>query len=311
MKKLPIGRQTFSEVMETGYYVDKTNYIEMLTNIGTYFFLSRPRRFGKSTFLDTLKDAFEGKEKLFKGLYIGNRWDWSKKHPVIKISFGGGIMQSTEDVYNKIRGVLYFNQKHLDIQCHNTDPSNCLAELIQSSFEKYKEKVVLLIDEYDKPILDNIDNLEVALPVREILKGFYSVIKDSDEYIQFTFITGVSKFSKVNLFSGLNNLKDVTLDERFATICGYTHNELLDTFRNRLEGVPLDTLKSWYNGYNFLGEKVYNPFSLLRFFKDGGSFKNYWFETGTPTFLVKEMKRQAYYNIGETSATSTPLLHHT
>lgn len=257
MKRLPLGIQTFSKlILENHYYVDKTEFVYKLANIGTYFFLSRPRRFGKSSFLDTLKEAFEGNEKIFKGLFLEKNWDWSKKYPVIKISFGGGLMQTPEQVDEIIHGILRYNQRNLGISCEKGLPASvCLKELIEQSSKQFKEKVVVLIDEYDKPILDNIEKEETAIKIREILKGFYSVIKDSDSYIRFVFITGVSKFSKVNLFSGLNNLTDITLDPRFSTICGYTQNELEDTFQEQLSGISLEELKEWYNGYSFDGNK--------------------------------------------------------
>jgi hypothetical protein len=244
--------------------------------------------------LDTLHNAYEGNEALFKGLFLEKNWDWSKKHPVIKISFGGGIMQSKKEVLEKIDWILRFNQKHLGISCESSNnPSNCLAELIQNSYEKYNQKVVILIDEYDKPILDNIEKKILPYKIREVLKGFYSVIKDSDAYIKFAFITGVSKFSKVNLFSGLNNLTDITLDPRFATICGYTKSELKNTFQDILTDVPMKELKEWYDGYNFLGEKVYNPYNVLHYL-DKRDFQNYWFETGTPSFLIKLIEKRKF-----------------
>jgi hypothetical protein len=294
MKKLPLGIQTFSDMInENHYYVDKTEFVQKLANIGRYFFLSRPRRFGKSSFLDTLHEAYEGNQELFKGLFLEKNWDWSKKYPVIKISFGSGIMQSKIDVLEKIRGILTENQEILEIQCNDSNPANCLSQLIRYTYQKYNSKVVILIDEYDKPILDNIEKSILPYKIREVLKGFYSVIKDSDKYIQFVFITGVSKFSKVNLFSGLNNLTDITLDPEFATICGYTKREINHTFQDILTDLPMDELKEWYDGYNFLGEKVYNPYDVLYYLKNK-VFKNYWFETGTPSFLIKLIEKRKF-----------------
>ena len=255
--------------------------------------MSRPRRFGKSSFLDTLHEAYAGNETLFKELFLEKNWDWSKKHPVIHISFGSGIMQSRREVLEKIHGVLEENQELLKIECKDSNLSNCFAKLIRYAYEKYNQKVVVLIDEYDKPILDNIEKKILPYQVREILKGFYGIIKESDRYLQFVFITGVSKFSKVNLFSGLNNLLDITLDPEFATICGYTESELQTTFEDILQDVPLDKLREWYNGYNFLGEKVYNPYDVLNYL-NRKSFKSYWFETGTPSFLIKLMDKKKF-----------------
>lgn len=167
------------------------------------------------------------------------------------------------------------------------------TEFIQLYYEKYKQKVVILIDEYDKPILDNIEKSITPYKIRELLKGFYSVIKDSDRYIKFVFITGVTKFSKVNLFSGLNNLTDISLDPEFAEICGYTQTELTHSFGDIINDAPMNEIKEWYNGYNYLGEKVYNPFDVLNFLKSK-IFKNYWFESGTPTFLLKLIEKRKY-----------------
>lgn len=291
MKLLPIGIQTFSEIIHNNYvYVDKTHHIKKLKDNGKYYFLSRPRRFGKSLFLDTLQEAFEGNEKLFKGLYLEKNWDWTKKYPVIKISFGGGLMQTRDEIEEKFQEIIHFNKLRLNIECKLKNSNGCFAELIQYSYQKYKEKVVILIDEYDKPILDNITESKRAIQARELLKGFYSVIKENDKYIQFGFITGVSKFSKVSLFSGLNNLTDITIEKEFGTICGYTQSELESNFVDRLEGKDLKKIKQWYNGYSWLDESVYNPFGILSFFRKG-EYENYWFETGTPTFLIEVLRK--------------------
>ena len=299
MKNLPIGIQTFQKIRDKKknyIYIDKTDLALNLIQEEGYYFLSRPRRFGKSLFLDTLKDIFEGKKEFFEGLYIYDKWDWKTTYPVIKISFGLGIVKSTKDLDRRIMSIIKENQKRLGIECEIIDDSSgCLRELIISAHEKYNQKVVILIDEYDKPILDNITNKETSKEIRDGLKNIYSVIKDSDQYLKFAFLTGVSKFSKVSLFSGLNNLKDISLDERYATICGYTHNDVKESFKERLEGVNLKELKKWYNGYNFLGEGVYNPFDILLFFSKGRIYSHYWFETGSPSFLIQLLKEQRYY----------------
>ncbi|MBU1667457.1 ATP-binding protein [bacterium] len=299
MKNLPIGIQTFQKIRdkkENYIYIDKTDLALKLINSSGYYFLSRPRRFGKSLFLDTLKDIFEGKKELFKGLYIYDKWDWETTYPVIKISFGLGVVKSVENLDMRILSIIKENQKRLDVECENIeDSSGCLRELIISAYEKYNQKVVILIDEYDKPILDNINDKELSTEIRDGLKNIYSVIKDSDQYVKFAFLTGVSKFSKVSLFSGLNNLEDISLDARYATVCGYTHNDVKETFIERLEGVDLDELKKWYNGYNFLGEGVYNPFDILLFFSKGKIYSHYWFETGSPSFLIQVLKEQKYF----------------
>ncbi len=297
MKKLPIGIQTFSKIIEGDFvYIDKTKHAyDLLVNSGGVYFLSRPRRFGKSLFLDTLKDIFEGRKELFKGLYIEDKWDFEDKYPVLKISFGCGVGNSKESLHKNIIRIFRKVQQDLGLSCMDkTDVKGCFEYLIQSAYAKYNKKVVILIDEYDKPILDNITNSKVAELMRNELREFYSVIKENDQYIRLVFLTGVSKFSKMSLFSGLNNLEDITLDARYATICGYTQNEMESAFANRLKGVDLGEVKKWYNGYNFLGDKVYNPFDVLLFLSKGCEFKNYWWSTGSPKFLVDILYSKDY-----------------
>ena len=297
MKKLPIGIQTFSDIIKEGFvYVDKTEIAYKLINNGRYYFLSRPRRFGKSLFLDTLKEIFEGNKEIFKGLYIYDRWDWKVKYPVLRISLGSGVHKTVKDLSENLLWILKKTERDLGIKCKdNLKPKQCFEHLLVSAYEKYNQKVVVLIDEYDKPILDNITDKEVAREMRDVMKDFYGVIKDNDAFIQFVFITGVSKFSKMNLFSGLNNLNDITLDEKYATICGYTHNDLLTVFEEHLRGVDMEKVKKWYNGYNYLGDKVYNPFDILLFIDKNYRFRNYWWETGNPSFLIDMLKIQNYY----------------
>ncbi len=293
MQKLPIGIQTFSDIREDNYlYVDKTGHALDLIESGRYYFLSRPRRFGKSLFISTLQAIFEGRKELFQGLYIEDKWDWSIKYPVIKISFAG-VARTVADMKQDVHNILRANQKRLGIECSQTeDIGGCFQELIEQSFEKYKQKVVILVDEYDKLILDNIDQIEMAQEAREILKDLYTTIKDSDEFIKFAFLTGVSKFAKVSIFSGLNNLKDITLDSQNSTICGYTQNDLESILGDHLYNADMEKVKEWYNGYNFNGESVYNPFDVLLFIDSGFIFNNYWFATGTPTFLIKLIREQ-------------------
>ena len=297
MQKLPIGIQTFEKIITENYcYIDKTRIIHELINNGTYFFLSRPRRFGKSLLIDTIKGLFEGREELFKGLWIEDKWDFSRKYPVIKIDFGEGVSKSREELRKKIDETLKINQEQLGVKCEFETISGRFREIITKSAKKYNQRAVILIDEYDKPILDNIEEPVIAQEMREELKNLYSVLKSTDAYIKFVMLTGVSKFSKVSLFSGLNNLWDITLDERFATICGYTQDDLETVFREYLVGVDLEKVKLWYNGYSWLGEGVYNPFDILLFLGSASrEFKNYWFETGSPTFLLKLLKERKYY----------------
>jgi len=296
-KKLPIGIQTFDKIIDGNYlYIDKTKIALDVVENNQYVFLSRPRRFGKSLFLDTLKNIFQGKKKLFKGLYIYDKYDFSKTYPVINISFAKAKFRNTEDLLDKWDEILKENGEKLGIKCDSAKyDRRCFSELIIKTHEKYNQKVVILIDEYDKPLLDTIENTAVAKEVRDELVNFYSVIKGSDEYLKFAFLTGVSKFSKVSVFSGLNNINDISLDKRYGDICGYTQNDIETRFLPYLDGVDLNKLKEWYNGYNFLGSDVYNPFDILLFISENFKYKNYWFETGTPTFLINLLKQKDYF----------------
>ncbi|MCG8687386.1 MAG: ATP-binding protein, partial [Desulfobacterales bacterium] len=296
MKKLPVGISNLREIIEENYaYVDKSRFVHDLDQRGKYYFLSRPRRFGKSLFIDTLKEAFEGNQDLFNGLWLHDHWDWKKQYPVIHISFGSGVIKSRKELDQRIGDLLYKNETALGITCRQpNDIPGYFGELIRNSTKKYGRRAVILIDEYDKPILDNISDNVLAHEIREGLKNFYSVIKDGDADIRFAFLTGVSKFSKVSLFSGLNNLTDISLDPEYATICGYSEAEMAKVFSNHLKGKPLEDIRGWYNGYAWLGENVYNPFSILNYFRTG-VFRNYWFETGTPEFLIKLILSGRYF----------------
>ena len=297
LKKLPIGIQTFSEIRENNYvYIDKTNIaFEMLQNY-KYIFLSRPRRFGKSLFLDTLKNIFEAKKEYFNGLAIEDKWNWDISYPVININFAKGKIESRIQLDEAIIRTLKNNQEALGIECEEKNSvAGCFEELIRKSYQKYNQKVVILVDEYDKPILDNIINPEVAKSVRDGLVNFYSVIKGSDEFLRFAFLTGVSKFTKTSIFSGLNNITDISLDKPYADICGYTQNDVETIFKPYLDDVDMVKLKCWYNGYNFLGSAMYNPFDILQFIAKGHIYKNYWFETGTPTFLIQLIAQNNYF----------------
>ncbi|MBP9061911.1 MAG: ATP-binding protein [Rhodoferax sp.] len=294
-KKLPIGIQTFAKMREEDYYyVDKSGIAVDLTQSGSHYFLSRPRRFGKSLFLDTLKELFEGNQALFKGLAAENRWDWSVKYPVLRISFGGGVLGSVGDLNQSLHQQLTTLESHYQLVAEFPDMRSRFKRLITRVADATGQRVVILVDEYDKPILDRIEDPAVALQIREVLKDFYSVIKDADADIKFAFLTGVSKFSKVSLFSGLNHLKDITLDTRYSAICGYTEADVDSVFAPELEGLDRSEVRRWYNGYNWLGESVYNPFDLLLLF-DQRQFRPYWFETGTPTFLVKLLTERANF----------------
>lgn len=296
LKKLPIGISTLKEIIEDNYiYIDKTKIALDLIENGKYYFLSRPRRFGKSLFLDTLRTIFDGDKEVFKELYIYDKYDF-KKYPVVRISFNDGDFKSKEGFSKTLYQILDFNQRQLGITCpKDFDMSGCFKRLIEEAYLKYNQKVVILIDEYDKPILDNIEDKEEARNRREELKNFYSVIKGSDEYLKFVFITGVSKFSKVSLFSGLNNIQDITLTPKYATICGYTQNDVETVFGEHLKGQDFTKIRFWYNGYKFLGEGVYNPFDILLFIANEFAYDNYWFSTATPTFLLKLIEKNDYF----------------
>ncbi|WP_020561233.1 ATP-binding protein [Thiofilum flexile] len=285
-KRLPIGIQTFAKIREDNYYyVDKTQLALDLTRNGTYYFLSRPRRFGKSLFLDTLKELFEGNERLFQGLAVHEHWDWSVQYPVIRFSFGSGNFKNPNYLADNIAAQLDRLEQEFGIKKQYDTCSERFQALIRYIKQQTGLAVVILIDEYDKPILDAINTPEVARDNRDFLRGFYSTIKDYDAHIKFAFFTGVSKFSKVSLFSGLNNLLDITLVSEFATICGYTDEDIDTVFAPELAGLDRQEIRSWYNGYHWLGAGVYNPFDILLLFRNR-QFKNYWFETGTPTFLI-------------------------
>jgi hypothetical protein len=295
-KKLPIGIQTFRKMREDDYYyVDKTPLAMRLIEEGSHFFLSRPRRFGKSLFLDMLGELFVGSEALFQGLYAHDHWDWSTVYPVIRISFAEGVLHDRATLDRRIRAILLENAERLGL--HFRDPDDiptCFGELIRGAHAATGDRVVVLIDEYDKPILDNITDAGIAREMRDGLRNLYSVIKGQDAHIRFAFLTGVSKFSKVSLFSGLNNLNDITVDAPYSAICGYTEADVDTVFTPELEGLDRQQIRDWYNGYNWTGESVYNPFDLLLLF-DKRQFRPYWFETGTPTFLVDVLTERGYF----------------
>ncbi|WP_237698643.1 MULTISPECIES: ATP-binding protein [unclassified Hydrogenobaculum] len=259
-----------------------------------YYFLSRPRRFGKSLFLDTLKEAFSGNKELFKGLYLYDNWDWEKRYPIIKLDLSQAYPDTEENLIKSLDSFLKAVAKEHQITLEEEILGLKFKELIQKLYEKYNQKVVVLIDEYDKPILDVIEDIEKARRNRDILKKFFEILKPSDPYLKLAFLTGVSRFSKVSIFSGLNQLNDITIDPSFATVCGYTQSELESVFEDRLKDFDKEKIKVWYNGYAWLGESVYNPFDILLLF-DKKMFKPYWFETGTPTFLIKMFMKNRYY----------------
>ena len=289
-RKLPIGIQTFREIREEGcYYVDKTAYAHQLAAGGKHYFLSRPRRFGKSLFVDTLKELFEGNEPLFQGLAVHDRWDWSVRHPVIRLDFSAGDYTDPTCLADEAAAQLAAFEKQAGIDPGHARASIRFRQIIEALHEHTGQRVVILVDEYDKPILDALETPELARANRDYLRGLYSAIKFSDAHVKFTLLTGVSKFSKVSLFSGLNNLLDITLEPAYSAMCGYTEQDLDAVFAPELPGLDRNEIRRWYNGYSWLGEeKVYNPFDLLLLFRRR-RFQAYWFETGTPTFLVETL----------------------
>ena len=310
-RKLPIGIQTFREIREDHcYYVDKTAYMGRLVAEGKHYFLSRPRRFGKSLFLDTIKvlfegneplfegneplfegnePLFEGNEPLFEGLAIHEQWDWSVRHPVLRLDFSRGHFKEPSQLQEDVAAQLDAMEKQVGVSSDYAGAAVRFSQLIKALHERSGQRVVVLVDEYDKPILDALETPEVARANRDFLHGLYSTIKFGDAHLKFTFLTGVSKFSKVSLFSGLNNLIDITLDPHYSAICGYTEADLDAVFAPELPGLDREEIQRWYNGYNWLGEEaVYNPFDVLLLFRRR-AFAAYWFETGTPTFLLETL----------------------
>lgn len=291
--KFPIGIQNFREIRESElYYVDKTGHIDQLVNDAKHVFLSRPRRFGKSLLLDTLKELFEGNENLFHGLAIHDHWDWSVRSPVLYLDFGDGHYSTLDKLEESVQEQLDDIASTLCVSTTARSSQGRLRQIIRAAEEASGERVVVLIDEYDKPILDSLDSPDVARANRDFLRGLYAVIKVCDANIRFSFITGVSKFSKVSLFSGLNNLLDITIDPVYSSICGYTEADLETVFAAELEGLDRDEIRTWYNGYAWLGsEKVYNPFDILLLLRSR-VFAPHWFRTGTPTFLIDLLVRR-------------------
>ncbi len=305
MKNLTTSVYTFEDLIGGNFlYVDKTEKLwQLLEPSKGIYFLSRPRRFGKSLTLSTLKAVFQNKKHLFKGLALENKpHDW-KEYPVIHLDLGDLSSASPELLNASLTTTINEAASSLGVELKNTGSSERFRELILQSSKK--EKVVILIDEYDKPILDNVTRKNVQ-SIREVLENFYSVIKATEPYQRFVLLTGVSKFARVSVFSKLNNLTDITMDARFATMLGYTQVEFESNFAEHIAHVCreqkmdktelLVKLKLWYDGYRFEedAEPVYNPVSIGKFFESGGKFKNFWFETGTPSFLLKLAKKQQF-----------------
>ena len=302
MKKMPLGIQNFREIIHGGYvYADKTQFVYSLTNDAKYYFLSRPRRFGKSLLLDTIGEAFSGDKELFKGLWIYNSDFGFEKHPVLRLDMSRTATESPETLKASLLTVLGETADGEGLDVAGSAPSDFFQFLIKGLHDKYGQRVVVLIDEYDKPILDRLSDIDVAEANRDVLRGFYGILKPMDQYLRMTFITGVTKFTKTSIFSELNNLFDITLTERYANICGIEVGDLEKYFGGHIahlssrsdlgrHGNLHDEILAWYDGYSWDGKtRVINPFSLLSFFKQE-RFSSFWYSSGTPKFLMDLIK---------------------
>nr|WP_239525658.1 ATP-binding protein [Marinitoga litoralis] len=297
---MPIGIQDYKEIIEGNYiYVDKTKYIFDLIDNGKYYFLSRPRRFGKSLTISTLYYIFKGEKELFKDTYIYDKWEF-KEYPIIKLDMSDNVLKDLESFLKSLDNNIEKIYIEYGITSDIDDVSMKFGNLIEFLNKKYNEKVVILIDEYESPILEHINNKKEAEKIRGYLREFYKKVKTKDEYIKFVFITGITKFTKTGVFSALNNLNDISLDNDYSQMLGYTQEELeyyfdeyiketsekLEITKNEL----LQEMKKYYNGFSFDGEHfVYNPFSILKFFQKK-EFENYWFESGSPSFIYEYIK---------------------
>ena len=312
-RKLPIGIQNFESLVRDGYlYVDKTERIYSLISSGRYYFLSRPRRFGKSLLISTLRAIFEGKKELFEGLAIADKQDLTwEKHPVLHLDLNTNHYDASQVLEQKLGEAL--NQWELQYDCSRMDlPLGMRFEnVIRCACEQTGHRVVILVDEYDKPLLQAIGNPELQNVFRSILKGFYGALKSMDGYIRFAMLTGVTKFGKVSVFSDLNNLRDISMSRQYYDICGITQEELESEFDTEINALAaalgltwkecLEMMRRRYDGYHFeeSAPGMFNPFSVLNTFAEL-KFGSYWFETGTPTYLVQLLQKYDY-NLEEMS----------
>lgn len=305
--RYPIGIQDFGKLREMGFvYVDKTKYIRMLLETPNYYFLSRPRRFGKSLFISTLQAYFEGRRELFKGLDIDtDDMDWTPR-PVIKFSLNTVDPKSEHSLYESLNNTLRFYEKIYGYEPDVNAPAERFQNLIVNAFRQMGKKVVILVDEYDAPLLNTLENESLNNSYRDTLRAVFSVIKNADAYIEFAFVTGVSRFSHTSLFSGANNLEDISLYDKYSAICGLTEEEIKDVFmpgihyladrQNKTDEEMLALLKDNYDGYHFSQNSpdIYNPFSFLHALKSE-RIDDYWFASGTPTYLISALKRDNFY----------------
>ncbi len=303
LKRLPVGIQTFSDIIEDDMlYIDKTEYIWNMIHLSKYIFLSRPRRFGKSLLISTLQAYFEGRKDLFRGLYIENvEKEWAE-YPVLRFSMASGKHMEKEQLERYLGMRLAEYEGKYGITNPSSDNNDRLTALIQAAYQKTGKKVVILIDEYDAPLLDVVHE-ETTLPVlRNVMRNFYSPMKDCDPYLKFVFLTGITKFSQLSIFSELNNLKNISMDPNFDGICGITKEEVLTKMQDYLEQLAIanewtheeavEQLTKQYDGYHFTwpSADIFNPFSLLNAMLDK-RLDNYWFASGTPTYLIEMMRK--------------------
>ena len=311
MKKLPIGIQNFKKIVTNDYvYVDKTRYVHELINDSSYYFLSRPRRFGKSLLLDTIAEAFSGDKELFRGLWIYDSDYDFVKHPVIRLDMSGISSRTPEIMESSLLSNLKKRVADETLNINIEISSDIFQYLIEDLYKKYGQRVVVLIDEYDKPIIDHLDDIRLAEENRKVLRGFYGILKSMDPYLRMTFITGVSKFTKTSIFSGLNNIRDITMSSKYSSICGIDTDDLEKYFSEHIEHLSkldefssstnlCDEILAWYDGYSWNGKtRVINPYSLLNFFTEE-RFSNYWYASGTPKFLLDLIKtrEEGYANL--------------
>lgn len=320
--KYPIGIQSFESIRKEGYvYVDKTALVYQLAQTGRYYFLSRPRRFGKSLLVSTMDAYFSGKKELFEGLSIADlEKDWTE-YPVLRIDLSGKAYDSSDVLLKVLDDYLVRWERQYGVENRSNVPGLRFGNVIEAMFTKTGRQAVILIDEYDKPIVDNLGKPDLAEVFRTQLQGFYSVMKAQDDHIKFGFLTGVSKIGQLSVFSGLNNLNDISMDARYADICGVSEHEIRIVFGESVRaladanGLSLDEcygkLALMYDGYHFSenAEGVYNPFSLLSTLS-GQKFRKYWYATGTPTFLVKYLATDGYSldDVSSYSATEQELM---
>ena len=303
MKRLPVGIQTFEKIIDGDYlYIDKTRYIWNMIHLGSYVFLSRPRRFGKSLLISTLQAYFEGRKELFKGLYIDSvEKEWTE-YPVLRFDMSMGKHMEREQLERYLIYILGENEKRFGITSDHPDPNVRMTNLISQVHEKTGRKVVVLIDEYDAPLLDVVHE-DTKLPVlRNVMRNFYSPLKAADPYLQFVFLTGITKFSQLSIFSELNNLTNISMDPEFSGLCGITKEEVLTQAQDYIEAIgtandwtreeTIDKLTQQYDGYHFSAQSsdIFNPFSLLQAFNKK-RIDNYWFASGTPTYLIEMLRK--------------------